>query len=136
MSNTSATETEGTELLSGYSTKKVVASVALACVLHVVVLTGYIILGSSKKPKATAEAKPEEKGKTPDEKSKSPAPVNDEKLEKPPTTSQIDSKNPDKDSKPGDSKKSPEEKKNSEVAAPNEIPKSPDGDIEDIIKRK
>jgi hypothetical protein len=33
-------------------------------------------------------------------------------------------------------KKSIEEKKNTEVAAPNEIPKSPDNDLDEIIKRK
>src|SRR5438105_1174646 len=51
---------EGVELLCGYSTKKVMASAGLALVLHVVVIAGYVVLGSSKKLKTaeTAEAKP------------------------------------------------------------------------------
>jgi hypothetical protein len=107
---------------SGYPMKKVIASVLLATVLHVVVLGAYFILGSSKKPPATPSVEPE--------KNAAAAP-------------QKDGKSPDKaatKTAPGDEKKpdrvSEENKKGAEVAKPGEIPSKPDTDIDDILKRK
>ena len=122
---------EGVELLCGYSTKKVMASAGLALVLHVVVIAGYVVLGSSKKLKTaeTADAKPVA------EKSKTDAKPGT-KDDKAPTPAKNDKPGEKESVKTEDGKKSIEEKKNTEVAAPNEIPKAPDNDLDDIIKRK
>ncbi len=112
----------------GYPAKKVIASVVLATVLHVVVLGAYFILGSSHKPPAAA-AKPAEgdaaKGAAtaPPKDGKAPG----ETAAKPPSGT-------------GDEKKTdktPDEiKKSTDVAKPGEIPSKPDTDIDEILKRK
>jgi hypothetical protein len=113
----------------GYSMKKVIASIVLATVLHVVVLGAYFIFGSSKKPPApaAAAAKPDEPAKgTP------PAPTKDGKQAE--TTA---AKTPNGTGAEKKTDKTPEEiKKSSEVAKPGEIPSKPDTDIDDILKRK
>lgn len=121
---------EGTlEYNHGYPMKKVIASIVLATVLHVVVLGAYFILGSSKKPPApaAASAKPEEPAKgTP------PAPTKDGK----PAESTA-AKTPSGTGSEKKADKTPDEiKKSTEVAKPNEIPSKPDTDIDDILKRK
>ena len=115
---------------TGYPMKKVIASIALATVLHVVVLSAYFILGSSKKPPATAAAAKPAEGDakaTPSAQPKDPkAPGGDTASTKP-----AGSGDEKKSEKPSE-----EAKKNTDVAKPGEIPSKPDSDIDDILKRK
>jgi len=113
----------------GYPMKKVIASIALAAVLHVVVLSAYFILGSSKKPPAAATAA------KPAETDPKAAPSANPKDPKSPgeaaSTKPAGSGDEKKSEKPSD-----EAKKNTDVAKPGEIPSKPDSDIDDILKRK
>src|SRR6185436_19446769 len=104
--------------------------ILLATVLHVVVLSAYFILGSSKKMSAPTAAT-----KTAEGDAAKPGPVTPPKEGAPATGDKTTAKTPGPDDKkPG---KPPEEiRKSSEVAKPGEIPTKPDSDIDEILKRK
>ncbi len=109
----------------GFTRSRVTASLAIAVVLHLVVLGSYFFLGSSKKPVVAAvPAKPgTEIAGTADPKA-------DPKVKTDPLA---ENKKPGV--KPETSAEKKVDPKNTEVAKPGEIPKQPDSSLDDLFKK-
>lgn len=109
----------------GFTRSRVTGSLAIAVVLHVLVLGSYFFLGSSKKPAAAAvPAKPTtEIAGTVDSKT-------DPKAKADPLT---ENKKPSVKAETSAEKKV--DPKNTDVAKPGEIPKQPDSSLDDLFKK-
>jgi hypothetical protein len=126
-------ETMADAFKSGYTRNQIVRSVALALALHGALVAGLLLLGSEKKPseKAAAAKTAKDAKESSSVESSAKTPPKDgskaDDLTGAPTTTTAKSK---------DDAAKKEAAKNIDTAKPNEIPASPDADIDNILKAK